>query len=99
MRAFLAICAILVVLAVQIPKSAQAIGCLSGGAMGALAGHQVHHGLMGAVGGCVAGHYAHKHAQSQAKAAADAKSGAATQTTDGANAPALTAPETAPTKP
>ena len=66
---------------------------------GALAGHQVHHGLMGAVGGCVAGHYAHKHAQSQAKAAADAKSGAATQTTDGANAPALTAPETAPTKP
>jgi outer membrane lipoprotein SlyB len=99
MRAFLTIGAILVVLAIQAPKSANAIGCLSGGAMGAIAGHQVHHGVMGAIGGCVAGHYAHKHAESQAKADADAKSSAATQTSDGANAPAPAAPGTAPTKP
>jgi hypothetical protein len=99
MRAFMAICAILVVLAIQAPKSANAIGCLSGGAMGAIAGHQVHHGVMGAIGGCVAGHYAHKHAESQAKTDADAKSGGATQTSDGANAPVPATPGTAPTKP
>ncbi len=40
---------------------AHAIGCLSGGAAGALAGHMAGHGLLGAVGGCVAGHQWHKH--------------------------------------
>jgi hypothetical protein len=40
---------------------ARALGCLSGGAAGALAGHMAHHGVLGAIGGCVAGHEWHKH--------------------------------------
>jgi uncharacterized protein YcfJ len=40
---------------------ARAVGCISGGLMGALAGHQVGHGILGAMGGCVAGHQWHKH--------------------------------------
>ena len=65
-----------VALMVAVASPAQAIGCLSGGAMGAIAGHQVHHGVVGAVGGCVAGHYANKRAKAraaQAKADADAR--------------------------
>ena len=40
---------------------ANAIGCLSGGAAGALAGHMAGHGVLGALGGCIAGHQWHKH--------------------------------------
>jgi len=40
---------------------AHAIGCLSGGAAGALAGHMAGHGILGAIGGCIAGHQWHKH--------------------------------------
>jgi outer membrane lipoprotein SlyB len=40
---------------------AHAIGCLSGAAAGALAGHMAHHTVLGAVGGCIAGHQWHKH--------------------------------------
>ena len=40
---------------------AQAIGCLSGGAAGALAGHMAKHGVLGAIGGCIAGHEWNKH--------------------------------------
>jgi outer membrane lipoprotein SlyB len=39
--------------------SANAIGCLSGGAAGALAGHMAGHGVLGAIGGCIAGHAWH----------------------------------------
>jgi hypothetical protein len=35
---------------------ANAIGCVSGGLAGAVAGHMAHHGVLGAIGGCVAGH-------------------------------------------
>jgi outer membrane lipoprotein SlyB len=41
--------------------SAHALGCLSGAAAGALAGHMAHHGVLGAIGGCIAGHEWHKH--------------------------------------
>jgi outer membrane lipoprotein SlyB len=44
---------------------AHAIGCLSGGAAGALAGHMAGHGVLGAVGGCIAGHTWHKHQMRQ----------------------------------
>ena len=44
-----------------ISPGAHAIGCLSGGAAGALAGHMAGHGVLGAIGGCVAGHQWHKH--------------------------------------
>jgi uncharacterized protein YcfJ len=43
------------------PMEAKAIGCLSGGAAGALAGHMAGHGILGALGGCIAGHTWHKH--------------------------------------
>jgi len=42
-------------------QSAHPIGCLSGGAAGALAGHMAGHGVLGAIGGCIAGHQWHKH--------------------------------------
>jgi outer membrane lipoprotein SlyB len=44
-------------------SNAYAIGCLSGGAAGALGGHMMGHGVLGAVGGCIAGHEWHKHQQ------------------------------------
>ena len=40
---------------------AHAIGCLSGGAAGALAGHMAGHGVLGALGGCIAGRAWHNH--------------------------------------
>jgi len=41
--------------------SAHAIGCLSGGAAGALAGHMAGHGILGALAGCIGGHAWHNH--------------------------------------
>jgi len=45
--------------------SAHAVGCLSGGAAGAFAGHMAHHAILGALGGCIAGHEWHKHSLRQ----------------------------------
>ena len=59
MKAFALVTATLMSLAAAAP-SAHAIGCLSGGAAGALAGHMAGHGVLGALGGCVAGHQWHK---------------------------------------
>ena len=50
---------------------AEAIGCLSGGAAGAVAGHMAHHGVLGAMGGCLAGHEYNKHQKKQAAQKAD----------------------------
>ena len=47
-------------LAVAAPR-AHAVGCLSGGLLGAIGGHMAHHGVLGAIGGCIAGHEWHKH--------------------------------------
>ncbi len=47
------------------PPEARAVGCLSGGAAGALAGHMAGHGVLGALGGCIAGHMWHKHQLNQ----------------------------------
>ena len=52
-------------LAIGQASPAQAIGCISGGVAGAVAGHMVHHGVLGAVGGCIAGHQYHKHQKQQ----------------------------------
>jgi hypothetical protein len=52
---------------------AHAIGCLTGGIAGAVAGHMAHHGVLGAIGGCVAGHAYNKH---QKRAAAQRQSNA-----------------------
>ena len=53
--------------AVSGAPSAHAIGCLSGGAAGALAGHMAHHGVLGAAGGCIAGHEYGKHQRQAAE--------------------------------
>ena len=45
---------------------AMAIGCLSGGVAGAVAGHMAHHGVLGAIGGCIAGHEYRKHQEREA---------------------------------
>nr|WP_306296296.1 hypothetical protein [Acidomonas methanolica] len=37
------------------PARAEPGGCLKYGAAGAVAGHMVHHGVLGAAGGCVTG--------------------------------------------
>lgn len=44
---------------------AEAAGCLKGAAVGGLAGHMAHHGVLGAVGGCVVGHHMAAKAQQQ----------------------------------
>ncbi len=54
---------------------ANAIGCITGGAAGAVAGHAVHHGVLGAVGGCVAGHEYNKHQKRLAKEKAQQQQG------------------------
>jgi hypothetical protein len=50
---------------------ADAVGCLSGGAVGAVAGHVAgHHALLGAAAGCAIGHHeASKNSASNAPAA------------------------------
>lgn len=60
MRTFFLAAATLIGLGAAAP-AAHAVGCLSGGAAGALAGHMAGHGILGAVGGCVAGHAWHNH--------------------------------------
>lgn len=61
MRTMLLVTATVAGLALGAPPKAHAIGCLSGGAAGALAGHMAGHGILGAIGGCIAGHAWHKH--------------------------------------
>ncbi|HET7882184.1 MAG TPA: hypothetical protein VFL55_14955 [Acetobacteraceae bacterium] len=56
--------AALLSLALASPQ-AHAIGCLSGGAAGALAGHMAGHGILGALGGCIAGRAWHNHTMRQ----------------------------------
>ncbi len=55
------IAGVMVLGAAAAAPQAHAIGCLSGGAAGALAGHMAGHGVLGAIGGCIAGHQWHKH--------------------------------------
>jgi hypothetical protein len=58
--------AVLGVLAVAGAPTAHAKGCIKGAIVGGLAGHVVHHGLLGAAGGCLVGrHMAKKHQQDQ----------------------------------
>jgi hypothetical protein len=64
-RYLLPAAAVLVLLAA--PPRAHAIGCISGGVAGAVAGHMAHHGVLGAIGGCIAGHEYHKHEKRDAE--------------------------------
>jgi hypothetical protein len=69
-----------VAFALAMGGQAQAAGCLSGAAVGGLAGHAVHHGVLGAAGGCAVGHHMAKKHQRQA---AEQQQGEATQQPDG----------------
>ena len=44
-------------LALLNPVAAEAKGCMKGALVGGVAGHMVHHGVLGAIGGCVVGHH------------------------------------------
>ena len=60
MKRFIGVMVVLIGVGAGAP-AAHALGCLTGGAAGALAGHMAGHGVLGALGGCVAGHTWHKH--------------------------------------
>ena len=47
-----------IAMAVAGVSEAQAKGCLKGAAVGAVAGHYMHHhAVLGAIGGCIVGHH------------------------------------------
>jgi hypothetical protein len=59
---------------------AQAAGCLSGAAVGGVAGHVAgHHGVLGAAAGCAVGH--HEAAKNQKQQAAQPTNGSANNQT------------------
>jgi hypothetical protein len=60
-----------------VQPQAHAMGCISGGVAGAVAGHMVNHGVLGAIGGCVAGH---SYSKRQKRDAEKVRTGAPSQT-------------------
>ncbi len=46
----------------------QAKGCIKGAIVGGIAGHAVHHGVIGAMGGCAVGHHLASKAEKEKKA-------------------------------
>jgi hypothetical protein len=56
MKRILLASAVICLLSVQ---TADAAGCLKGAALGAVAGHMVHHTFLGMFGGCAGGMYVH----------------------------------------
>ena len=59
MRRFLLASVAVCLLTVQTAQTANAIGCLSGAALGGIAGHMAHHTFLGIFGGCAGGRYVH----------------------------------------
>ncbi len=58
MKTTFALLAILIAGSFALPGKAGAVGCLSGAAIGGVAGHVAgHHGLLGAAAGCAIGHH------------------------------------------
>jgi hypothetical protein len=59
MKTFAALAILVAAGAVALPRDAGAVGCLSGAAVGGVAGHYAgHHGILGAAAGCAVGHHA-----------------------------------------
>ncbi len=59
MKTMLGLAALVAVGSFAMPRDAAALGCLSGAAVGGVAGHYAgHHGLLGAAAGCAVGHHA-----------------------------------------
>ena len=68
MKLILAASAAMLLAATSLPMTAQAAGCVSGAAVGGVAGHLAgHHGVLGAAAGCAVGH--HENAKQQRAAA------------------------------
>ena len=90
MKTILATAALVAVASFAVPREAAAIGCLSGAAMGGVAGHYAgHHGILGAAAGCAVGHHAAVVQRRRAAAAADGEGVAPMAgTSSGASAPA-----------
>lgn len=58
MKTLFAAVAVLALSAAALPHPAMAVGCLSGAAVGGVAGHVAgHHALLGAAAGCAVGHH------------------------------------------
>jgi hypothetical protein len=71
MKTFAALVVLVAASAVAMPGQAGAVGCLSGAAVGGVAGHVAgHHALLGAAAGCVVGHHAKVMQRRRAAAAA-----------------------------
>ncbi len=78
MKTILALAALIAVGSVAAPREAAAIGCISGAAVGGVAGHYAgHHGLLGAAAGCAVGHHAAVVQRRRAAAAYNGDNGAA----------------------
>ena len=59
MKSIFAVALLAAVASAAMPHDAKAIGCLSGAAVGGVAGHYAgHHGILGAAAGCAVGHHA-----------------------------------------
>ena len=59
MKSLIALALLASAASVALPHDAKAIGCLSGAAVGGVAGHYAgHHGILGAAAGCAVGHHA-----------------------------------------
>lgn len=66
MRTLLIPAALAFAMAGAATQPVQAKGCIKGAVVGGLAGHAVHHGILGAGAGCIAGHHlAKRHAQQE----------------------------------
>ena len=89
MKTLVALAAFVAVGSFAMPREAAAIGCISGAAMGGVAGHYAgHHGLLGAAAGCAVGHHAKVVQRRRAAAAADGEGvGPADGVNSGAAAP------------
>jgi len=79
MRALIVTAAFALVLAAGVAGPAQAKGCLKGAAVGGLAGHMAHHGVLGAAGGCAVGHHMASKQEKQANQAATQEQGTGAQ--------------------
>ena len=77
MKSFVALALLASAATVALPRDAAAIGCISGAAMGGVAGHYAgRHGLLGAAAGCAAGHHAKVVQRRRAAEALDQQNGA-----------------------
>jgi len=79
MRTLIATAAFALVLAAGLVGQAEAKGCLKGAAVGGLAGHMAHHGVLGAAGGCAVGHHMASKQEKQANQAAVQEKGTGSQ--------------------